>query len=273
MAQTELIELRLSNKSSRWYRIGGSALVGVSLLLIVLANDNGQTISTGQAVGLLCGIVAGFLFWRMGRGGIGTITIDDKGIVLDTSALIGFVSWDNFEKAGLVKPFERTMVEGVLTPIGLGKLADQMGLGIAVYNVERYIEARKGRNFRRRLEAMTLKWGNRLASLANVPGAATAIKIIGFKDFPTSGSEAEVLRWYRATYGYEIYISMVGVAEATEIAARIERGRPADVRPIPSQRKVPAGFKICPMCAEQIQEAARICRYCRHSFEMAAQRP
>lgn len=32
----------------------------------------------------------------------------------------------------------------------------------------------------------------------------------------------------------------------------------------------PAAMKTCPMCAEQVQAAARICRFCRHEFVAAA---
>jgi len=35
----------------------------------------------------------------------------------------------------------------------------------------------------------------------------------------------------------------------------------------PQEHEKPSAIKTCPDCAEKIQAAARICRFCRHSFE------
>lgn len=37
--------------------------------------------------------------------------------------------------------------------------------------------------------------------------------------------------------------------------------------PMPVTSYPPTATKICPMCAERVQAAARICRFCRHEFE------
>ncbi len=31
-------------------------------------------------------------------------------------------------------------------------------------------------------------------------------------------------------------------------------------------REVPAAEKVCPMCAESVKEAAKVCRFCGHDF-------
>ncbi len=36
--------------------------------------------------------------------------------------------------------------------------------------------------------------------------------------------------------------------------------------PMPSATSAAPKLKTCPMCAEQVQAAARICRFCRHEF-------
>jgi hypothetical protein len=41
--------------------------------------------------------------------------------------------------------------------------------------------------------------------------------------------------------------------------------------PLPTAAPPPPKLKTCPMCAEEVQAAARICRFCRHEFAPAAE--
>jgi hypothetical protein len=298
MAAAEVIELRLSDRRKTWYKWGGLAAIGLILYLSVAMKD--QDLPTVQAIGLFCTLLLGFLFWRSGRKGIGDITLDDNGITIDTNSMNGHVGWQNFEKAGILRPLEKTGVKALLAPVGLGLLADQTSLGIAVVDAGGFIASREGRKFRHSLDATLLKMGNRAVGLARAPGMDTVMKMTGMENFPIAGSEAEILKWCRSTYGYEICIPIAGVADAEDIPRRIERRRPfvpaepAPPRPVPREpaattpvppaeakaeetdaasadAAVPAGYKLCPMCAEHVREAARICRYCRHSFEGVGQ--
>ena len=308
MAAAEVIELRLSDRRKTWYKWGGLAAIGLILYLSVATKD--QDIPTVQAIGLNCALLLGFLFWRSGRRGIGDITLDDNGITIDTNSMNGHVSWQNFEKAGIVRPLEKTGAKALLAPIGLGSLADQASLGIAVADAGAFIASREGLKFRYARDATLLKMGNRAVGLAKAPGMDTVMKMTGMENFPVAGSEAEILKWCRSTYGYDICIPIAGVADAEDIPRRIEHRRPfvpaepsplkpappelagskpatlkpAALKPVsPTEVKaeetnagtagaaVPAGYKLCPMCAEPVREAARICRYCRHSFEGVGQ--
>src|SRR5262249_481951 len=80
---------------------------------------------------------------------------------------------------------------------------------------------------------------------------------------PKSGSEIEMLAWSRANMGYDICISLIGVTNGADIAARIEARRPPGV--VPSKPAAPAtpaavapapaapppapDYKTCPMSA------------------------
>ena len=57
-----------------------------------------------------------------------------------------------------------------------------------------------------------------------------------------------------------------GVA-APSSAQAIWTERPSDGPEPGPQGEPPEGQKTCPMCAEHVKAAARICRFCRHEFE------
>jgi hypothetical protein len=50
-----------------------------------------------------------------------------------------------------------------------------------------------------------------------------------------------------------------------------QTGHEIAASPLPRQAApVLSALKTCPQCAEQVQMAARVCRYCRHAFDAEA---
>lgn len=66
---------------------------------------------------------------------------------------------------------------------------------------------------------------------------------------------------------YMVIVKPAGVLTVTYQLQQINSPRPAVPPPIPS---APVDTKICPQCAEEVKAAAKICRFCSHSFTCAA---
>ena len=295
MGEVERIELRLSSRSRLWYRIGAIACLAAGVYGAMALND-GKGPSTNpsilQSASVIASLVCGFLLWRIGSRGPGEIMLSDEGITLDTNMVLGLITWDNFQKAGLVRAWEKSGLEGVAKSIGLGGMAKQPMLGIAVADPQRFIASKASLTSRRKLDVNLLALGNR-AAVAVMPSQANiAAKFLGYSAMPASGSEIELLAFNRQNLGYDILVPLAGVTDVEGIPARIEsrrppgvvarprvapRGsasappRPASIVADPGGVGAPAaGYKICPMCAEPVRAEAKICRFCRHAFEPSA---
>jgi len=124
-----------------------------------------------------------------------------------------------------------------------------------------------------------LALGNRAAMLAPPHGLTPVFGLLGVKAIPKSGSEIEMLAYSRANTGYDICIPLLGVSNGADIPARIEARRPPGIAPLKASPTATSGatatdpaegHKTCPMCAEPVRAAARICRYCGYKFDAAA---
>jgi hypothetical protein len=272
MGEPERIELSLSTRGKLIYIGAAVAFVIVGFWSANNATQEGRDIPLTTSVSIIAAIVCGFLLWRTGRRGVGEIRLDDEGIVLDTGTAVGRVTWDNFERAGIFRKWGRQM------------------LGIAVADPQRFLDSRAGMQSKHKLDVNVLSVGNRVAMIAPPQGMDMVGKVLGWKAMPKSGSEIEMLAWARANMGYDICIGLIGVTNGADIPARIDARRPAGVVPLrpPSGVAQPAaaaaspataapppmgpaeGYKTCPMCAEPIRAAAKVCRFCGYKFEGAA---
>jgi len=105
---------------------------------------------------------------------------------------------------------------------------------------------------------------------------------------PKSTTELDLMEWQGKSYGAQIILHRMWIADfdrvLREIATRArgfaevkqptcgdEPLRPRLHQPPAQQTIQPTGpasdLKTCPMCAESVQSQARICRYCRYSFD------
>ena len=257
MKGSERIELSLSRRAKLFY-------IAAALFFLVAglwnASNEGNEIPLATSIPIFAALLMGFLLWRKGRGGAGEITLDDQGIVIGTGIAIGRVTWDNFERASVFRWWTRLF------------------LGIAVVDPQRFLDSRAALSSRRKLEVNLLSLGNHAAMLAPPHGLAAVLGLLGIKAIPKSGSEMEMLAYNRANMGYDICIPLLGVANGADIPARIEARRRLGVAPLAATFGATAtgpaeDHKTCPMCAEPVRAAARICRFCGHKFDDAAAKP
>jgi hypothetical protein len=88
-------------------------------------------------------------------------------------------------------------------------------------------------------------------------------KLWGFGSIIAAGTGVTHQRFSGIASPMEFRQAIVGEAG---LIRQDTRGRPAQPAE-PSPRALPPALKTCPECAEQVQTAARICRFCRYEFD------
>ncbi len=257
MDEPEIIALQLTRRSRFWFLAGAILLALLGIYGVVQFDSTGpqsgdSDAGTVSAIGLCAIFLCAFLLWRMSRRGMGELRIDATGIVIDTSIYLGRVTWENYEKAAIFKRFR------------------QNELGIAVKDAKAFLDTKNGLAGHHSLDMTLIKYGNAAASLYPPKGMEIAARLVGYTPYPTSGKDEDILAWNRENLGYDLPLAVIGVANAADLPARIEKHRPAITAPAALATPAPAAspeFKTCPQCAEQVRAAAKICRFCHYNFE------
>lgn len=266
MDGTKRYELRLS---LAWRALFlGAGLLSLSMVADAFEAGDAFTIGTSLAFFGFGGLV---LLKVMLRNS-GIVELRDEGVLLDSYLTTGFVPWENFQSAQSVRAF------GVKY------------LGISLGDPAAYIASRKEVAGLKHDRDRALAGGFvrvMMALLQVLPPARTGcnllLTVLGYAPLPKAADEASLMEWTHGSYGSHLLIHKMWVPEFEALIDDMnQHARPAPVQqPLLStgdqhtdrrtdeahQNTPQSALKNCPMCAEQVQPAARICRYCRYSFE------
>ena len=195
----------------------------------------------------------------------GHLRIGADGLFLDTYLVTGFIPWDNLDKAEL-------------KTIMLAR-----NFAIRVKDLEAFLESRHtsgpfemGTNHAVQQKAVSFMF-----AFKTILPLDKILPFLGLPKLPGSGDDKEVLAYNDKAFSYHVLIPTLWLPDAERVAALIRSSRqaagttalpPAAVTPpqagsASNADYVQPGYKQCPMCAEPVREQARICRYCRYSFE------
>lgn len=252
----ERIEIRMEPlRRSGAIAFGGLGLIGAAMA----AGDLADRASAAGLAAALAGALGGLWFVRLGMRRGHEIDVGPQGVRLASGVTSGLIPWDNLEKVGIVRIF------------GFAQL------GFALRDRSRFQAAG---SFDQQLSDLSF----RAALAVPQPLMGPLARLAGWAPLP-GGAGADLLAWQRASFGHEILLPLYGGAP-DDIPARIERHRPPGMAPpspaptgplatpAPASAPAPAAapvaadgdLKTCPMCAEEVRRAARICRFCRHEF-------
>lgn len=214
----------------------------------------------------------GFVMLKVILRNTGSIELRDDGLLIDSYLATGFIRWDDFESAQDVRA------------MGVSYL------GLTTRDPDAYIASRKEfPNLKHEGDRMLAGGFTRimLALLEVLPPAKTGcnvlISVFGYSPLPKQFNEASLMAWSRENYGSNLLIHKMWLPEfdtllkqlneravATTSTPVAHQMAPADsVRRFDPARATVAepAIKSCPMCAERVQPDARICRFCRYSFD------
>ncbi|MBI4526090.1 MAG: hypothetical protein HY695_20015 [Deltaproteobacteria bacterium] len=205
--------------------------------------------------------IGGILVLRLVIKNAGYLTIRADGLLLDSHLTTGLVSWSNFREAKKVK------------------ICGADYLGINVRDPGDYLQSRKALdglvNKTDQFYAQGFMRGM-IAIVNCLPPAKkmidAMIKLLGWSPLPTSIREAEMMEWQERNYGSQIVIQRLWLPDFDAVLNTLSAQREAtptvsgQARPLPADKPA-TEMKQCPMCAEWVKKEAKICRFCRYSFE------
>lgn len=198
----------------------------------------------------------------------GRVEIGDEGIRLDCYGAVGEIPWRNFETAGVFRA-----VGAKYVGIRVRSLGEYIESGKRMSDAKQAGNAKLAQSFMRLM----------LAAKGVIPGALLngAVALFGLSGMPKSSRNEDILQWNCENFGHHILIQAFWFANPGAVADEIVRRASAnaaaappappapavETEPAPAGADVQPGYKKCPMCAETVREDAKICRFCRYSFE------
>jgi hypothetical protein len=246
-----------------------AGVMSLSMVADALATEDPFTIGTSLAFFGVGGVVMLKVMLRSG----GSIEFRDDGLLIDSYLTTGFIRWEDLESAQGLRAF------GVYY------------LGLATRDPQAYIASRKQLpQLQHEGDRMLAGGFTRImmALMDVLPAAKTfinfLISVFGFAPLPKQFDEANFMEWNHSNYGSQLLIHKMWLPEFDVLLNQLQsRVRQMPVAPIfaddpiggdnspridSADAAVPAPtLKPCPMCAERVQLQARICRYCRYSFD------
>jgi hypothetical protein len=265
MDGTKRYELRLS---LLWRAVFLCAAV-MSLGMVVDAFETGDAFAIGTSLAFFG--FGGIVLLKVMLRNSGVIELREDGLLIDCYLTTGFVPWTDLESARAVRAM------GV--PY----------LGLSTCDPAAYIRSREQLPDLRHDGDRVLAVGFMrimLGLLQILPPAKTfcnlLISVLGYAPLPKKFDEAGFMEWNYDSYGSQLLIHKMWlpqfdqlladlhsrIAAAPQVTTTATHLLSTGHRLDPATPAIGGSYlKTCLMCAERVQPEARICRFCRYSFD------
>lgn len=229
-----------------------------------------EELSLESALPLLVGVIffggGSILVLRLMIRHAGTIEISDEGLAIDTYLTVGRIPWTNFVAVNSFRAMGAKYV------------------GIQIRDIDEYIQSKQSIQNPKRSGDEILTQGFlrfMIAMKIIIPEKLMDVvfSLFGLSGMPKSTQAKDLLLWNYENYGRHLLIQALWFRDIPGLIKTISEGKPPVIESHPEPAAAPAplpptppsgapsDLKKCPMCAEFVKIDAKVCRFCRYSFE------
>jgi hypothetical protein len=259
-----VIPLRFRNKSRTLFKVTAIIAILFALAGLTALADESKEPDAKESIVAVVGVIffgAGGVFTLyVIKKGAGSLTLSPDGLRVDCYQTLGFIPWENLEAVAITKA------------IGVKYL------GLRLCNIAEFVEtcdAHKPYDQEREFNFAQIIM-RIMYSVKSLTMADKLNSVMGLSSMPDKPYGVDLYEYNRKNWSHHILLPAMWFEDIDAANRAISQQAlgtvpKAAATPTTAAAAIPAGYKVCPMCAEFVRDQAMLCRFCRHAFAAASE--